>query len=112
MLLYSHYGPEMPNFDDVVEMIDKAEDELESEIKSGNPPIPKIRGWNLGTARLSVSNPNGYDGLNHRSLIQYLKGLRVSGFVYGFFEVHIVFYDGALTISERGTAVLERNSPR
>lgn len=104
----------MPHFDDVADMIEKAEDDLETEMKTGgsNAPIQKIRGWNMGTARLSITNPNQYDGLDHRSLLQYLRGLLVSGFVYGFFEVHIDFYDDRLTIHERGSAVLERNSPR
>ena len=105
----------MPNFDDVVDMIQKAEDELirEETIAGGSGgPIPRNRGWNFGTARLSISNPNEYDGLDHRSLLQFLKGLWFSGTVYGFFEVHIVFYDGQLTIHDRGTAILERNAPR
>ena len=114
-LFYSNYGPEMPNFDDVVDTIQKAEDELEGEIKTGggaSMPIQRVRGWNSGTARLSVTNPNEYDGLDHRSLLQFLKGFWLSGTVYGFFEVRIAFYDGALTLPERGTAVLETNAPR
>lgn len=111
-LLFSEIGPEL-HFDDVVDMIDKVEDELEQELKTqaGDFDIQKTRGWNLETARLSVSNPNKYDGLTHRSLLQFLKGLREVGFLYGFFEAKIVFYDDWQTISIKGTGMLETNKP-
>jgi len=107
--VFSNYGPELPNFDDVNDIIENAEDELQSE---SNPraAIKKTRGWNLGTARLSISNPNQYDGLDHRSLSQFLTALKESGWLYGFFGVHITFYDDWFTIPEKGTAFLERES--
>ena len=103
----------MPNFDDVVDMIDQAEEEVDNMIKNrqGNLSIGRFKGWNFGTARLSIQCPK-YDGLTYHQLLAYLKGLRMSGFVYGFFEVQILFYDNTLTAHDRGTGLLEINQPR
>ncbi|KAL6719779.1 hypothetical protein ACLMJK_001700 [Lecanora helva] len=108
-IVFHQYGPEMPNFDDVADMIDNAIVELDDEMQGhrGSDSIQKVRGWNLGTAHLSISNPNQYYGLDHQMLIRFLQGLWLSGGVYGFFQVHMDFWDDRLTSHARGSAILE-----
>ena len=101
----------MPNFDDVADMIDQAVADLIREATTGDLPMTKMRSWTFGTARLAVSNPNKYDGLGHRMLIQFLNGFHMSGSIYGFFEVQMDFVDTSLTLSGRGSAILERSDP-
>ena len=102
-LIFSHYGEELTHFDDVVDMIDQAEDQLTNEIKhrGWDEPIAKIRGWNLHTARLQVFNNAGGDGVTHKELVQFLWGLRESGMEFGFWNCDIEFYDSRFTISTR-----------
>lgn len=100
----------MPSHDDVADMLDAAIAELEHELApiGGNAPIGKTRGWEYGTARLSVQSPSRYDGLTRFQLLAFLKGLKSCGECFGHFEVQMVFWDGALTRPERGGAVLEK----
>ena len=107
-LIYSHWGAELPNFDDVITTLDLAEASLESEIKgsAGDEPLVVKREWKFGTAKLMVFNAAARDGLTHREALKFLWGMRVAGMVYGFWDCRIVFSDESLTRSERGRAGL------
>lgn len=89
-------------------MIDNAEAELTNELKhkAGDAPLPRQRGWNFGTARLQVFNDEKERGLDHRSMLQFLWGLRLSGMEYGFWGCGIEFYDSDYTVSRRGLGLL------
>ena len=96
----------MPHFDDVVDVIDGAEAELESELKSQgwDRPIERFHGWEVGTAHLYV---HGSQGLDHRSLIRFLWGLRESGREFGFWSCALEFHDSRYsTVIARGFAGL------
>ena len=112
-LVFSNYGPEL-NFDDANDMLENAIEELGKEIKVEGPSkyIAKTRGWNLETAHISVSNPSKYDGLDLRSLYQFLTGLKEWGWLFGFWEVNVDFWDDRLTVPHRGSATLDTNKPR
>lgn len=95
----------MPHFDDVVDMIDAAEAELESELESQSwdRPIQRFRVWHFGTAHLYVHNPQEVGGLDHRSLIRFLWGLRESGREFGFWSCAFGFHDSKYsTVTARG----------
>ena len=99
----------MPNFDDVVDLLENAERDLEHELDVGvyDEPVAKSRSWKFETAHLRVYNSHA--DLNHRALLAFLGGIRESGFVFGFWEGHVDFFDTVFTETQRGTGVL---SPR
>ncbi|KAL8747562.1 MAG: hypothetical protein Q9184_007584 [Pyrenodesmia sp. 2 TL-2023] len=71
-ITFSLWGRELPNFDDVIILLDTAEAELENELRhsSGDEPIQKERNWKFQTARLLVINPADAAGLNHHQASQ------------------------------------------
>ena len=89
-------------------MIDNAEADLTNELKhkGWDEPLPKQRGWNFGTARLQVYNDEREKGLDHRSMLRFLWGLRESGMEYWFWECGIEFFDSAFTVDRRGIGLL------
>lgn len=100
----------MPNFDDVVDLLENAERDLEHELGPGghDQPIAKVRTWRFGTAHLWIRNLDEY--LDHRDLLAFLGGIRESGFEFGFWEGRLAFYDNVFTAIERGTGVLSRRA--
>lgn len=106
---FHEWGPELPIFDDVIEVLDNAEQALERELHSaaGDQPIAERRGWNFRTAHMVVGNKNGRDGMNHRALLEYLNALRESGMQYGFWTCKMDFWDRKYTETLRGYARLE-----
>ncbi|KAL8952100.1 MAG: hypothetical protein Q9222_001968 [Ikaeria aurantiellina] len=112
-IIFTHWSTELSKFDDVIDVLDKAEDELAREVKSqaGDRAIEKRRGWNFHSAHLVVTNDNGLDGMNHRDLLGFLNGLRLFGQQFGFWTCDMEFYDGTLTVSTRGKGRLEWAQP-
>ncbi|KAL8727217.1 MAG: hypothetical protein Q9166_006181 [cf. Caloplaca sp. 2 TL-2023] len=113
-IIFSQWDTELPNFDDVISVLDKAETELEREIKNkGWDPgaIEPRRGWNDRTAHLVVVNAQGIVGMDHHELLVYLDGLRQFGFQYGFWTAQMEFYDSTYAIDTRGRGYLEWARP-
>ncbi|KAI4275335.1 MAG: hypothetical protein L6R38_005890 [Xanthoria sp. 2 TBL-2021] len=94
-IIFSKWGDELPDFDDVISALDKAEADLELELKNRGYDdfIGKIRGWNFESAHIVIRNDMGSDGMNHRQLLSFLNGLRLFGQQYGFWKCDMELYD-------------------
>ncbi|KAI4191177.1 MAG: hypothetical protein L6R41_000314 [Letrouitia leprolyta] len=103
---FSSWGAEFPIFDDVADMLDKAENDLTEDIKAQgwDRPIRRIRTWTFESARLVVRNDEGGNGVNHRDLITFLRGLGDFGMVHGFWACKMVFWDTYYSVDRRGVA--------
>lgn len=112
-IIFSHWGDELPNFDDVISALDKAEAELEGEVqrRGYDENMGKIRGWNFQTAHVVMRNDKGPDGMNHRELLSFLNGLRLFGQQYGFWTCEMELYNERYTQRTRGRGVLEVAPP-
>ena len=112
-IIFSHWGNELPNFDDVISALDKAEVELEEEVqrRGYDENMGKIRGWNFQTAHVVVRNYKGPDGMNHRELLSFLNGLRLFGQQYGFWTCEMELHNQRYTQRTRGRGVLEVAPP-
>ncbi|KAL8958593.1 MAG: hypothetical protein Q9183_005806 [Haloplaca sp. 2 TL-2023] len=106
---FSEWGPELPNFDDVIQVIENAEAEIARQMKSGT--LEKQRGWNFQSAHLVVKNLQGRDGMTYGELVEFLRGLRLFGEVYGFFTCKLMFWNRRYTIDFRGSGFLDVAPP-
>ncbi|KAL8735503.1 MAG: hypothetical protein Q9181_002775 [Wetmoreana brouardii] len=104
-LVFSGWGDELPVFDDVIALVERAQLQLQRDIP-GDPVMQKIKTWTDGTANLVLVNDHGADGMRYRETVRFLEGLRLSGEVFGFWSCHIAFYDSSFTIRLRGYAQL------
>lgn len=106
--MFSEWGAEFPIFDDVIDMLEEAEQDLLSELKgqSGDEPIAKERSWKFGTARLVVVNGDGAAGMHQRELLAFLGGLREVGMQHGFWRCNLRFLDSARTVRTRAIGFL------
>lgn len=108
-LIFSAWGEELPNFDDVIQVIETAQKQLTHD----SPLVmKKVSEWEEGTARIFAMNDQGRDGMTQREMISFLDGLRLSGEVLGFFKSHVVLWDRQLTISDRGKLMLTTTKPK
>ncbi|KAL9000343.1 MAG: hypothetical protein Q9169_001060 [Polycauliona sp. 2 TL-2023] len=112
VIFFANYGDEL-NHDDVISTLDKAEDDLKSELKIRDDYIGKILGWNFLSAHLVIRNDKGSDGVDHRQLLSFLNGLRLFGQQYGFWICDMELFDIRSAIPEKGRGRLEvAASPR
>lgn len=107
---FSDWGAEFPIFDDVMTVIDRAEDGIERDLKVADDTIRGGRAWEFGTARLIISNRGQWareeSGFQLSRMLVWLKGLRAFGMVYGGFwtstmnfrDVNFWLGNGALQI--------------
>ncbi|KAL8874272.1 MAG: hypothetical protein Q9198_006910, partial [Flavoplaca austrocitrina] len=111
-IIFTRWGDEL-NHDDVISVIEKAEEDVERELKNRGHDdfIGKIRGWNFYSAHLVIRNDKGSDGMDHRDLLSYLKGLRLFGETYGFWKCEMELYDTGYTVNVRGHGTLEVAAP-
>lgn len=108
-IVFSDWGEELPNFDDVITVLDRAEAELERE------PIHQMiarrrKPWIFQSARLTVENR--YDSLNVQELLAFLQELRLFGVQYGFWSSEMDFHDSDYTGYKRGKGYLEWAKPK
>ncbi|KAI4176939.1 MAG: hypothetical protein LQ343_000796 [Gyalolechia ehrenbergii] len=105
---FQGWGDEFPIFDDVADMLDKAEDDLERDIKQQgwDQHVRRIRTWTFETAHLVVKNDEGGDGVYHKELMEFLRGLGDFGRQYGFFTCRMTFYNNQFTVDKRAIAEL------
>ncbi|KAL8736505.1 MAG: hypothetical protein Q9166_000297 [cf. Caloplaca sp. 2 TL-2023] len=107
-LIFSGWGSELPEFDDVITLIERAQLQIESEIDRyhGDRAMKKISTWTEENAHLVLLNDEGPDGVKHREALAFLAGLRLSGEVFGFWSSFIQLFDTRYTIPVRGKAQL------
>ncbi|KAL8714122.1 MAG: hypothetical protein Q9220_001850 [cf. Caloplaca sp. 1 TL-2023] len=111
-IIFEHWSTELPNHDDVISAIEKAEAELWREIKaSPDRAIEARRGWNFQTAHIVVTNAWGEGGINHHELLGFLHGLRLFGQQFGFWTSDLTFWDARRSPSTRGRGRLEWARP-
>lgn len=113
LLIFSKWGDELPYFDDVIDLIERAQRQIQSDIDGyhGDTVMKKITSWTEETATLVTLNDEGGDGMTHRELIRFLAGLRLSGEVFGFWSSNIALYDSRRTSTKRGEAILSIAKP-
>ncbi|KAI4192315.1 MAG: hypothetical protein LQ346_004360 [Caloplaca aetnensis] len=112
-LIFSGWGDEIERFDDVIDVIENAQQRLAQDIKSQgyDTAVAKIRSWTLETAHLVASNDVGADGMTHRELIDALAGLRLAGELFGFWQCHIQLVNSRFTQYQRGKLRLTSTPP-
>ncbi|KAL8869162.1 MAG: hypothetical protein Q9174_004475 [Haloplaca sp. 1 TL-2023] len=103
------WGAELPNFDDVIQVIENAQAEIARATKSG--ALEKQRGWNFQSAHLVIENTMGIDGITYGELGDFLRALRFFGELYGFFTCQMTFYNRRKTLEFRGNGLLEIAPP-
>ncbi|KAL8940806.1 MAG: hypothetical protein Q9216_002632 [Gyalolechia sp. 2 TL-2023] len=105
-IVFHGWGDEFPVFDDVADILDRAEDDLDRDRRQagGDQPVRRVRTWTFETAHLVVKNDQGGDGVTHRELIEFLRGLGEFGRQYGFFTCRMTFYNDQFTVDRRAIA--------
>ncbi|KAL8783585.1 MAG: hypothetical protein Q9213_004514 [Squamulea squamosa] len=103
-IIFSRWGDELPNHDDVISLLDNAEHDIEREIeyRGWDEPMAKIQGWNFQTARLVITNDEEEDGVTHKQLLSFLNGLRLFGQQFGFWKCDMELYDSRFSAFTRG----------